>query len=121
MTRTTAIATRDHAGSRRSQLLGLVILIVARAAQPRQTRVLALHRVDEYTSAELAEYDPDLGLMVFDRFLSASVVFPTDRWSAYPVRTRTGKAWRTLAISPSSSSRRSRTSSWPINGGRATR
>jgi inorganic pyrophosphatase len=24
------------------------------------------------------EYDPDLGLMVFDRFLSASVVFPTD-------------------------------------------
>ncbi|MBV8539750.1 MAG: inorganic diphosphatase [Pseudonocardiales bacterium] len=24
------------------------------------------------------EYDPDLGLMIFDRFLSASVVFPTD-------------------------------------------
>jgi inorganic pyrophosphatase len=24
------------------------------------------------------EYDPELGLMVFDRFLSASVVFPTD-------------------------------------------
>jgi inorganic pyrophosphatase len=24
------------------------------------------------------EYDPQLGLMVFDRFLSASVVFPTD-------------------------------------------
>lgn len=24
------------------------------------------------------EYDPDLDLMVFDRFLSASVVFPTD-------------------------------------------
>lgn len=24
------------------------------------------------------EYDPDLGLILFDRFLSASVVFPTD-------------------------------------------
>ena len=39
------------------------------------------------------EYDPDLDLMVFDRFLSASVVFPTDYGSSAVLTRPTGTRW----------------------------